>query len=383
MERYSFIDSHAARPFTANSPPMKIQYALMSRNSAMSHLGYWPVVARAWRRLCITPVLFYIRDSDVAPPPADGIVHTIAPLPEVDIAVQYTWARFWGAQLYADATVAISDIDILPLSADYFVDQLRDIPDHRYVHLGGMFYLSNAEAARLMAQTEVATADIKRFCAWWHVARGRLLKEVLALPDDWAQAAREVAPHYVAADGFRRRYARVWHGDELYPTRQIHAYPKQSIFTVLLAGKTHPTPAQPGTWSTMLRDRDIHTRPGARAHPFVYDPALLQQPDYYLFAHCPLPCSPTAVAMADVLLRRDCVSRKVRRVLEFERAYLNRRGHPLAKILFAWRLILLACLAKNHSMMDAACARLIKDVVLEKMSQTARNMLRLSGRSPS
>lgn len=361
---------------------MNIQYALMSCNSSTSHLGYWPVVARAWRKLSITPVLFFIRDSNTEPPAADGIVHTMDPLSDVDIAVQYTWARFWGAQVYTDATVAISDIDILPLAAEYFVDQLRDIPDHRYVHLGGVFYMSGAESTRLLKQDEVAAADIKRFCAWWHVARGRLFKEVLDLPDDWRQAVREVAPHYAKADGFRRRYARVWHGDELYPTRKIHAYPKPSIFKVLLVNKTHPTPAQPGPLSRMLRDRDIHTRPGRRAQQFVYDPDLLQQPNYYLFAHCTPPCTPASVAMADSLLQRDCASRKVQRVLEFERAYLNRRGNPLAKILFAWRLILLACFAKNLSMMDTACSRLIKAIVLEKARQTARNMLRLSGRSP-
>lgn len=362
---------------------MKIRYALINCNTSPSYLGYWPAVARAWRKLGITPVLFFIRDSNTEPPDADGIVHTMQPLPDVEIAVQYTWARFWGAQLYADDVVAISDIDILPLSRDYFIDQLRDIPERRYVHLGGMFYMSGAEATRLLEKDEVAAADIKRFCAWWHVARGRLIKEVLELPDDWRQAAREVAPHYVEADGFRRRYARVWHGDELYPTRKIHAYPKPSIFKVLLAGKTHPTPAQPGALSRILRDRDIHTRPGERAHPFVYDPGLLKRPNYYLFAHCPLPCTPVSAAMANALVQRDCASRKVRRALEFERAYLERRGNPLAKIRFAWRLARLACLTRNRSLMDAACSRLIKSIMLKRAQQTARKMLQLSGKRRS
>jgi len=362
---------------------MKIQYALMSCNSSMSHLGYWPVTARAWRKLGITPVLFFIRDSEgVSPPPADGIVHTMEPLPDVEIAVQYTWARFWGAQHYADDVVAISDIDILPLSADYFIGQLRAISEHRYVHLGGMFYLSGEEANRLLKKDEVAATDIKRFCAWWHVARGRLIKEVLDLPDDWRQAARVVAPHYIEASGFRRRYARVWHGDEWYPTRKIHAYPKQSIFKVLLVDKTHPTPVRPGALERMIRDRDIHTRPGERAHPFVYDPGLLKRPNYYLFAHCPLPCTPASVAMANSLLQGGCVSRKVQRVLAHERAYLKHRGNPFFKMLFAWRLVLLA-FARNHSLLDAACSRLIKTIILKRAEQAARKMLQPSGGRPS
>jgi len=47
---------------------MKIRYVLMSCNSNKNYLGYWPVVARAWRKLNITPVLFYIRDSNIPPP---------------------------------------------------------------------------------------------------------------------------------------------------------------------------------------------------------------------------------------------------------------------------------------------------------------------------
>jgi len=113
----------------------------MSCNSEMDYLGYWPLAAAAWRKLGITPVLFFIRDSDtIKPPPADGIVHELELLDDVAVSVQYTWARFWGASLYPDDVVITADMDLLPLSADYFVVQLENIANDEYVHLDALAY---------------------------------------------------------------------------------------------------------------------------------------------------------------------------------------------------------------------------------------------------
>jgi len=229
---------------------MKIQYALMSCNSNMNYLGYWPVVARAWRKLNITPVLFFIRDSDaISPPPADGIVHTLEPLAGVEMSAQYTCARFWGAHLYLDDVVAISDIDLMPLSNDYFVGQLQDIPDDRYVHLGTLNMVRQARRLALLsdpnAEWSVRTDDVWKIRAFCHIARGRLLKKVLALPDTWEQTARTMALYnldQMLNDDRGRTLSARWGGDEWYPTAKIHAYQDQSIFTVLVHKNAYLSP---------------------------------------------------------------------------------------------------------------------------------------------
>jgi len=160
--------------------------------------------------------------------------------------VQYTWARFWGAQLYPDDVVLTSDMDVIPLSRDYFVRQFESIPCDRWVHLGPVGGIKQAKRAALentAGRWNLTTADIWRFRAFCHVARGRLFKEVLALPDDWAQAAREVTPYYsdpFPVDNRGRTPSAIWGGDEWYPTRQIQAHKNQSVFMVLAHQNTHP-----------------------------------------------------------------------------------------------------------------------------------------------
>lgn len=355
---------------------MRIQYALMSCNSEMDYLGYWPLAAAAWRKLGITPVLFFIRDSDtIQPPPADGIVHEMEPLADVEMAVQFTWARFWGAQRYPDDVVTISDMDALPLSRDYFVGQLRDIPDNQYVHLGSLFYTPRDKRASILDKEKLAATDIDRFSVQYHVARGSLLTEILALPDDWGQAAREAAPWY--NEGFERRmrlYANVWNGDELYPTRKIHDYPKQSVFMPLLQEKTHPPVTEKGYWGKSIHGRCIDG-------PFqcVCDTALLKQ-DYYLYIHCPQPCTPQALALMNFLLEDSqppALHDKVQQLLAMEKKYLERQEKLIFRVLFGLRLLRLACLAGNRSLMDAACSRWIKSVPKKLLWVQLRPLRRL------
>lgn len=354
---------------------MKIQYALMSCNSEMDYLGYWPLAAAAWRKLGITPVLFFIRDSDtVKPPPADGIVHEMEPLPDVEMAVQFTWARLWGAQRYPDDVVIVSDIDTLPLSRDYFVNQLRDIPDDRYVHLGSLFYIPQDKRASLLEKEKPATTDINRFSVPFHVARGSLIKEVLALPDDWGQAAREAAPWYdKGIEKHMRLYANVWNGDELYPTGKIHDYQDQSVFMPLLQEKTHPPVAEEGYWGRIIRGRCIDM-------PFqcVCDTALLKQ-DYYLLIMCPQPCTPQALTLMNFLLEdsRPAPSPddKIQRLLAMEKEYLKHRGKLIPGILFGLQLLRLAYFSGNRSPMDAACSRLIKRVLKKHLWAPVRSLL--------
>ena len=357
---------------------MKIQYALMSCNSEMDYLGYWPLVAAAWRKLGITPVLFFIRDSDnVKPPPADGIVHEMEPLPDVNMAVQFTWARFWGARRYPDDVVTISDMDALPLSRDYFVGQLRNIPDDKYVHLGSLFYIPRDKQASLLTKENLAATDIDRFSVQFHAARGSLLAKVLALPDDWGQAAREVAPYYEDIEKYISPYADVWHGDELYPTRKIHDYQKQSVFVPLLREKTHPPVAEKGRWGQIIRKRYID-----RLCQCVCDAALLKQ-DYYLYIHCPRPCTPQTLALMNFLLENNQSSPpslhgKIERLLAMEKKYLKHQEKPTFRIFFWLRLLPLAYFARNRSPIDAACSQWIKSFPGQELWARLRPLLRKS-----
>jgi hypothetical protein len=108
---------------------MELKYAVVSSDSNPEYLHFWPYVAKAWKRIGIEPVLLYIDKS----PPSDevhqyGQVIYLESISEWGIAQQAQCIRFWAAKLL-DAPFIISDIDMLPISAEYYKNGVASIGD--------------------------------------------------------------------------------------------------------------------------------------------------------------------------------------------------------------------------------------------------------------
>lgn len=108
---------------------MELKYAVVSSDSNPEYLDFWPYVAKAWKRIGIEPVLLYI---DKSPPSNDvhqyGQVTHLESIPEWGIAQQAQCIRFWAAKLL-DASFIISDIDMLPISEEYYKNDVAPIGD--------------------------------------------------------------------------------------------------------------------------------------------------------------------------------------------------------------------------------------------------------------
>lgn len=109
---------------------MKLEYAVVSSNSNPEYLDFWPYVARAWKNLIgLEPVLLYI---DNAPPPEwvyeHGKVFYLESISGWDIVQQAQCIRFWAAKIL-DKPFIISDMDMLPISKDYYIKNAEIIGD--------------------------------------------------------------------------------------------------------------------------------------------------------------------------------------------------------------------------------------------------------------
>lgn len=51
------------------------------------------------------------------------------PVPEIPVYLQCLWVRYWIPSQYPDTVCMISDIDMFPISKNYFLESIRDIPD--------------------------------------------------------------------------------------------------------------------------------------------------------------------------------------------------------------------------------------------------------------
>jgi len=288
----------------------------------------------------------------------------------VEMAVQYTWARFWGAQLYPDDVVTTSDVDTVPLSRNYFVDQLQDIPDDRYVHICSLDTVRPARRVDLLsdpnAEWVVRADDVWRFRAFYHIARGGLFKEVLTLPDDWEQAAREMAPYNLDPmpnDNRGRTSSAGWGGDELYPTAKIHAYQDQSIFNVLV----HK--------NAFLSAEGRLLDGGKRLDGWgVWDSTLLKQ-GHYSYMHVRRPCTTGALAMIDYLLEDNQPPGKVQKWRVVEKNFLEHQEKLSAKMMYAAQLFLMSCFFRNRSPLDIACSRQMRSILKNALKAQLKVLL--------
>jgi hypothetical protein len=109
---------------------MKLEYAVVSSNSNPEYLDFWPYVAKAWKDLIgLKPVLLYIDDN---PPPSSvydhGEVFYFKSINDWSIVQQAQCIRFWASKIL-DKPFIISDMDMLPISRDYYINHAEYIGD--------------------------------------------------------------------------------------------------------------------------------------------------------------------------------------------------------------------------------------------------------------
>lgn len=221
---------------------MRITHCLISCDSNPEYLEFWPVTAKAWLKLGIQPVLFYIATDENAHPEvvAGCPVYVFEPLPDIPIKIQASTLRFWGCHYYPRDIVLPCDIDLIPLSKKFFVDRLCDISDDSYAHLRPHWRRNQLKDGRPYGRIteeqvlrECPTNEINYLTACYHIARGDTMKRVLDCSDSWENFCRKTVPYwYIRPDGVncipldeqkRRMEAHITPntGDEIYHSLKV------------------------------------------------------------------------------------------------------------------------------------------------------------------
>ena len=193
---------------------MKIDKVIHSCDNNPFYMEFWPLVARVWKeKFDIEPHLIYIaekKDLDVDLDETYGTVQRIEQLPDVPIYLQVLWCRYFFPSLELEKVSMISDIDMFPISKEYFVDQIANIDDNKYVHLNPC----------------IDSYGTLPSC--YHVAKGKKFKEVLELPDDWEKSVKMVMNSGLGSDpGAHLAGKEHWFADERYASLKVAKYPKK------------------------------------------------------------------------------------------------------------------------------------------------------------
>jgi hypothetical protein len=116
---------------------VKIDKVILSTNDNPLYYKFWPYVAKAWERIGIKPILFFI--GDTIPEDIENNVYSggeiiqISPLEDISTAFQSQVIRLVSPSMFPNDIIIISDIDDMPLSEKYFQNNIKDIEDDKFV----------------------------------------------------------------------------------------------------------------------------------------------------------------------------------------------------------------------------------------------------------
>ena len=113
---------------------MKIDRVILSSDSNCMYLDFWPLVSQAWWKIVgIRSTLILISDEFIQ---VDETFGDVIRLPAIKNLPDGNYAqiiRLLAPVFFEDQVCLLSDIDMLPLRKEYFVDLVRDVREDAFV----------------------------------------------------------------------------------------------------------------------------------------------------------------------------------------------------------------------------------------------------------
>ena len=157
---------------------MKIDYVIHGVNENPLYADFWDMVSEIWtQKFRVTPVLFKIsdKDTDFYKDRHGGLVKEVKRMDGMDTGFQSQIVRLFGCAYFPEHTCLISDIDMLPISRNYFCGQAAPYPDDA-----------------LIVYAADAYPHDRRYPMCYTLARGRTFKEILDLPQNFHDFANRL-----------------------------------------------------------------------------------------------------------------------------------------------------------------------------------------------
>ncbi len=112
----------------------KLDRVILATDNHPNYIQFWPVVAQAWSDIVgITPILALIADDSVKIDETRGDVIRFAPIEGVKTSLHAQTIRLLLPTMFPDEICILSDIDIIPLSKEYFVDSVKEFADDTFI----------------------------------------------------------------------------------------------------------------------------------------------------------------------------------------------------------------------------------------------------------
>jgi hypothetical protein len=119
---------------------MKLSCALVACNDNSHYLDFWQVVKKAWWDIVGVPCLMiYVAETIPDKLAADPAVIHFKPIEGWKTATQAQVIRLlYPALLKCDGAIVLSDMDMIPMQADFFHEGFAQFQPHQFVSLRGI-----------------------------------------------------------------------------------------------------------------------------------------------------------------------------------------------------------------------------------------------------
>jgi hypothetical protein len=158
---------------------MKLDKIIFAVDDNPKYQGLWPIVSEiCLKKIGVTPVLFHItdRDSDFYNDEY-GVVKKIKSIDGIKSGVQSQLVRMWGTRFFPDEVCLTSDIDMIMINKEYFINQINDIN-----HKDLVIYCSDAYDSQREECTGIYSGN--RYSICYNAATGETFNKILGTDCD-------------------------------------------------------------------------------------------------------------------------------------------------------------------------------------------------------
>ena len=157
---------------------MKLDYAIMGSNMDPMYLDFWPIISKTWKEIFnITPVLGLIcnENSDFYQD-KNGIVKKFKSIDGIDSSLQSQIIRLFLTKELT-GNIIITDIDMVPLSKKYFIDQVSFFDEKK-------IYVMTSDNTECNQNKEIPMC--------YNISNSKLFSEMLEIDDEWVDFANRL-----------------------------------------------------------------------------------------------------------------------------------------------------------------------------------------------
>lgn len=201
---------------------LKLDRVILATDANPMYLEFWPIAAKVWRQVTgLRPTLALIADSSVTVDETLGDVIRFEPIPGISTALQAQVIRLLLPAFFPDDGCILSDIDMIPLQKNYFINHAINVPDDFFIIYRNRAY----------------NDQDNHYPICYNAAKGRVFADVFGITGITSTELRASIRAKIA------QWANLnhgWHTDELYLTQGIQNWQHYQTHVIKLNHDTGP-----------------------------------------------------------------------------------------------------------------------------------------------